>query len=433
MVVINPQEKEHSWFSPSKASANLACPGRLNACKGLPRRTSKEADQGTDCHTYMEALFNDSLNLDSAMAALKEPWQLEAVAAAQEQLTEYMSNMIALHGDPIMLQEVVLELPEDPTVFGTLDLLLWFPLTGHRANVDYKFGMGEVSVKNNGQLMTYGVMKPKVEKIPAFSPITIDSVIIQPRVFKEAQVHTHTDEELETWKQTVLLPGIEAVKDPNAPRIPGEAACKYCDYDRQLGCAEAKNAAIQAAGRMIGIDNILGLPSTTGTPKQIQAVLNEANATRPSTNTEAKDLAAFLDRIKLIKIIIDNAEECAVKRLLAGEIIPGYKAVNASTRPAWIDEEKADAYLVRCKLKEDQRYKKTLITPRQAEELIGAKDFEGRKRTAFNSLWHYPVGDPTYARMDDKRPVYAPPPPPEPVKEEPAETAPAEIDLSSLF
>lgn len=432
MVVINTQEKEHSWFSPSKAGANLACPGRLNACNGLPRKTSKEADRGTDCHTYMESLFNDNINSELAMSAFVEPWQAQAVLDAQEQLTDYMSGLMAIHGDPVMFQEVVLELPEDPTVFGTLDLLLWFPLTGHRANVDYKFGIGEVSVKNNGQLMTYGVMKPKNEKIAAFSQITIDSVIIQPRVYKEAQVCTHTSEELEAWKQLVLLPGIEAAKDPNAPRIPGEVACKYCDYDRQVGCAEAKNAAIQYAGSLMGIDNLLAIPPIEGTPKKVLAQLEEMQVQNPQT-VDSSLLAAFLDRIKFIKTVIDNAEAAAVHRLMAGEIIPGYKAVNAVTRPTWIDEEKADAYLVRCKVKEDQRYKKTLITPRQAEDLIGAKEFEGRKRTAFSALWHYPVGGPDYAKIDDKRPAYAPPPPPAPVKEEPVEAPPAEIDLSSLF
>lgn len=404
-TVIPPMEEvaKHSWFSPSSTDANLLCPGRINACKGLPDTPSRDSKLGTDCHTYMQSLYAGADTAAAEATFEVGSYQEQAVKDAAEQTDAYIAGLMAMNGDPELELEVQGVLAEDPTVFGTIDMRLWFPLTSHLVILDYKFGMGRVDAVENGQGLTYAVMS--LVKYPA---ITVDIVIVQPRV-KPIDIWTVKASEILQWKEQVLLPGIAATKDPNAPLIPGEKQCKFCRRGK-VGCPAAANNILDAYVRMEPLP-----PAKTQQVSDLQLSMS------------AQELADLVSLIPFLKTGIENTEAAITARMLAGEEIPGFKLVNKETHRGWADEDKADGYLQRKKLKEADRYTKKLISPSAAEKLIGYKEFTATAKHAFQALIEYPVGAPTYAPLTDKRAVYQPP---LPALEQEPESVP---DITSLF
>jgi len=396
------EQNEHSWFSPSKTEANILCPGRINACKGLDDIQTQDGKLGTECHEHMKSYYSGAAtDPDSAFKA--GTYQKDAVIEAAKQVDQYIGGLMLMHGQPEMTLEEQVFLPEDPTIFGTRDLSLWFPLTRHLVVLDYKFGMGIVFARENKQGLCYASMDPSIAEAA-----TVDIVIIQPRV-KPIDVWTTTGADVLKWKSEVLLPAIEATKNPNAPLIPGDKQCSFCVRGK-AGCQAQTNLLLQA------FDRIDSIPAPS-----------KKNQPQPDYDgMSAEDLSDALKLIPFMEVAIKNTEYAATARMLKGESIPDFKLVHKETRRKWADEEKADGYLQRKKLKESERYTKKLISPAQAEKLIDVDNLPTVSKNAFRALIEYPIGEPEYAPADDPRSEYTSP------VEEPDPSANV-MDVSILF
>jgi hypothetical protein len=92
------------------------------------------------------------------------------------------------------------------------------------------------------------------------------------------------------------------------------------------------------------------------------------------TGFPAEVLAAMLERVDVIVDFAKLVQAEALKRLEAGLALPGFKLVRGRKGARqWSNADEAEAALKRARLKADEMYNRTLISPAQAEKLLKAK------------------------------------------------------------
>ena len=383
VIEATAQQDEHSWFAPSKTRANILCPGKVNAEKGLEDESNPDADMGVDCHSYMYLHYTGGNPLEAEAKFVEGSYQKVAVADAIKQVDLILEQLKLMNGEPQIEYEVKAILSEDATIFGTIDVRMWFPLTGHLVVLDYKFGRGAVDALSNYQMLPYSYMS-----LGTFPAVSVENIIIQPRLGDPKRV-TYSAEDVKAWAKNVYLPGIEASKDPNAVRIPGEEQCRYCLRGRK-GCEERIQATISAYD-------------------PLNAPVYDTEAIKEEAETIPLDtLYSFAVLMPFLKDTIKEVDKIITKRLLAGEEHDELKLVHKATHRKWKDEEQASSFLARKKLKESERYTKKLVSPSEAEKLIDIDNAPPQTVSAFRKLIEYPVGDPTWAFMSDTRSEYKP-------------------------
>jgi hypothetical protein len=104
-----------------------------------------------------------------------------------------------------------------------------------------------------------------------------------------------------------------------------------------------------------------------------------------------------LEHKGLIEGWLSSVETVVRERLEAGQDFPGFKIVEGRSLRRWGDESEAEKVL--SDLLGDDLYKKTMISPAQAEKAL-KKDH----RKVLDDLVVKPAGKPTLAPESDKRP-----------------------------
>jgi hypothetical protein len=93
-------------------------------------------------------------------------------------------------------------------------------------------------------------------------------------------------------------------------------------------------------------------------------------------------------------------------RLLAGESVQGYKIVQGKRgNRAWADKAEAEALLKSMRLKVEEMFDLTLISPTSAEKLAKAAVIGPRQWPKVQALITQPEGNPSVAPESDKRPA----------------------------
>jgi hypothetical protein len=403
MVVVQTEikkfeEPDHSWFSPSSAEANILCPGRINACKGLEKKDSAESNKGRIAHRWMELHYSNQPTTEAVDKFEPGSYQAEAVTAAVRQVDEYIATLLLMNGVPEIALEQKVFLPEYPrgneeAIGGTIDMRLWFPLTSLLVILDFKFGQDAVFAYMNSQLLTYSAAA--LVDFPDAKNVNI--VVCQPRVKDTLDIWHVLPSEVMEWKKSVLLPAIEKAKDPNAPRVAGPVQCKWCERAK-VGCPEEVNRKIESFGA-IQSAGVPAMPGESGViiPKDFVPTVEALSLLPVDKLSELGKLLPFMEKA------IEHLKEALCNRQMQGDKIEGFKLVRKNTHRKWKDETSADGYLVRKKLKEAERYTKKLISPSAAEKLIKVKDLPAASRTAFYALIEKPEGEIIAAPVTDKR------------------------------
>lgn len=165
----------------------------------------------------------------------------------------------------------------------------------------------------------------------------------------------------------------------------------------------------------------------------IRPVLDGAEDRVASMDDE--HLATCMDSLDLVEGWCKAVRAETERRLLAGKPVPGYKLVQGKQGSrAWSAEDEAREMLKSFRLKVEEMYDLSLISPTTAEKLTnpGARDGKpviGPKQWAkLQKLITRSDGKPSVAPASDKRPVWTPPD----VKND-FEELPAGDDLSDLL
>ena len=249
---------------------------------------------------------------------------------------------------------------------GTSDHVACAP--GVLTVTDLKYGKGvKVFAEANKQAIKYALGTwLEYDWIYGFKKIVIR--ICQPRI-------NHFD----TWELTVeeLLEWGEKIRErleltllPDPPFGPSEKGCRFC----KVSATCRAQAEYIANTRAFSFDD-----------ESAPALLT------------AEELVEAWRMRKQVESRLNAIADELLRRWREGETLPGVKVVQGVTHRRWRDQEAAAAKLESL-LPTAKLYKKTLISPNQAEELL-AKD----KRGEITDLWDKPPGGPSLVDDSDSR------------------------------
>lgn len=383
--------RAHAVLSASGSSMWLNCTGSRRMNEGKRDETSPFAFEGTIAHSLGEyCLKNDVFDVTTMVGVDMAEHDEDLIADAEKlgistiieyEMADYVQQYVdyvrsyAEGADLVLIEERVDYSPWVPDGFGTADAII---VKGDQVEViDLKYGKGvAVSAFENTQGMLYGLGTiNKLQGKYNLEDVTIH--IFQPRLDNVSEYHV-TKGQLLHWAEKVVRPkALEAMSD-TAPLTPGEKQCLWCKA--QGDCVPYAKYALSIA--IEGFEFI-----------------EPDMDTKDLSRLTPEDYAVLLPQLKTVSKWTDAVESRAKELMLdEGVEIPGYKIVEGRSNRRWINEDTA-AEKLKTKLTEKEMFSLKLISPTQAEKLLGKKD------PLFNSLVEKPEGAPTIARESDKRPA----------------------------
>ena len=324
----------HSLLGASGAYRWLACPGSFKLSQSAPHRPSSiYAATGTAAHQMIEAHAKAG-RLDVDLEALGDVVQIEghAVTIDMDLITgvETMLDYIYRNQEAQVTVETQValdsyfKLPPPVPMFGTLDAVL---VDIQRRTigleiVDYKNGAGvTVSPVENPQLLYYAAgalasLAPKQRDWVDHIKLTI----VQPHAAGVAPIRSWETTSLDVlmWVDDVLVPGVEACAQPDAPFNAG-TWCRFCPVAH--ACPLLHEAAVTAA--QAEFDDLL----LDSSPVPLLA-MNDA-----------------LDIAERAQLWADRVREFAVDQLKSQVRIPGWGLVPTRPMRKWKDEDDAERTL----------------------------------------------------------------------------------------
>jgi hypothetical protein len=331
---------EHSLLGASSAHRWLSCPGSFRLSQTAPHRpTSIYAATGTLAHELIEqAARNGSYRCNESElggSVVRDEYVIEVdqgLIDGVNVMLRYLFDSGMLLGDWMEVefrvsldaywtaQERGFAKPPVP-VFGTVDAAAhsWYSET--LEIVDYKNGAGiTVSVVENSQLMFYGA--GVLAHLPAVQRDRVKTVkltIVQPNASGVAPIRSWEIDvvDLLLWVDEVLVPGVEACAQPDAPLVPG-SWCRFCPVSH--ACPKLMADAIEMAKQEFDDDVLAGIAPA-----------------------DTSELARALDTAERAELWIARIREFAVNQLEHQVRIPGWGLVPTKATRKWLDTDTAVA------------------------------------------------------------------------------------------
>lgn len=368
-------ERAHAKLSPSAAHRWVNCPGSIRMSKGIERKTSDFADEGTAAHEVAaeclrtgkvpSAFFGKFVNIHAKSD--KERFVTEAQAEAAEggryfEVDEEMVESVQIYVDYIwpIAKDAELDvefrfdlnhISED--MFGTGDAVIYNPKAGHLTVVDFKYGRGvPVDPQSNPQLLSYGIGAARRHGNRPLSGITL--TVIQPRCrHPQGAVRSWTTDAVELLDFAAdLREAAKATEDPSAPLNAGEW-CKFCPA--AAVCPALRDRARKAAA----------LEFANGGTELV---------TREVHTMNENDLAAALSEVDVVENWCRRVREFAHDEAMAGRTPKGWKLVEKRAIRRWKDENTAPMILrTMIGVDEEDIFIRKLASPAQVEKVIGKK------------------------------------------------------------
>lgn len=390
-----PAPEQHALLSASSSERWIQCPPSVRLGEGQPDRTSIYAEAGRVAHAIAELkaskYFVESMSTRTYNSRLKklkaDPNYDSSMDANTDAYLEYLQGLaMALGGTPPM---VALEIRVDygdiaPGGFGTSDCIMVTRDT--LCVVDYKNGAGvPVEAEANSQLMLYALGALKL-----FKPIYGDSIkdvllaIVQPNAGGVKEWRTTADV-LKLWGEIVARPAAELAWEGKGEFDPGNW-CRFCPVKAQCSAR---------AAQMLALGQTYQCAPHAGAPSALQyegPLLTDDDVGRALS--AATRLAAW----------VKDLEDYALKTLLAGGAIAGYKVVEGRSSRDWTDQDSAFDKLTQRGVAEALLWERKPVSVAGLEKALGKKAFA----EAAEGLVSKKPGKPTLAPESDKRPPYNP-------------------------
>jgi hypothetical protein len=383
----------------------MNCPGSVYMERGLPDNGNAFSRQGSDYHALSATCLEVNRNAAEYVGQVfwyedhgaRREFTVEADLAAAVQIYLDIVRTYA-HGHQ-MLVEQRLEFSVYvgvPGQFGTSDVVILTPT--EIIVIDLKFGMG---VRVDAYDITDdGVQVPNPQMalyalgaLGAFDMLgdfkRIRMVICQPRLNHLSEWDCTVDELLEFGDRAkAAAERAMAVTTAGKDLSPGEKQCKFCK-------AKATCPKLSAhITEVIGADfDELPVVANAVTLAQL---IEEAGI---GLSTKMSAVGLIEDWCKAVRAKVES-------ELFAGRDVPGYKIVQGRQgMRQWGDKAAAEAMLKSFRLKVDEMYELSLISPTTAEKVLK----ESPKRwTKAQALISRTEGKPSVAPLSDKRPAMAP-------------------------
>jgi len=364
---------EHALLSASSAERWINCPGSVALCKDIPRTSSKYADEGTRAHDLAATLLTSS----AALIEYSDEDMLEHAEKYVKLVREYTGNGTLMVEKRVDYSEYI----GVPDSFGTSDALIISEDGEEVTVIDLKYGMGvRVEAEENPQLMLYALGAISEVSVLGYSPKRVRMVIHQPRLDHISEWDCGIETLLE-FAELAKSAAANAMLCEGGPEDefflnPGEKQCRWCPA--KATCPALKQFVADNIGG--GFDDL----------------------TEIRIPDDDQELSKAMLAADLIELWIKSVRARVESRLLAGKPVEGFKLVEGRKgHRAWSDKAQAEQLLKSFRLKQQEMYDFSLISPTVAEKLLGEQP---RRWSKVEGLIVRNDGKPSVAPAADKRP-----------------------------
>lgn len=376
-----PTPEEHALLSASSSSRWLHCTRAPRLEEALPEAQSEYAVEGRVAHAVAELLARKKFtvmtqrkfNADRKKLETEEGYTPEMSRYAQIYADALTEEALRYESNPLVLLEQRVDFSACvPEGFGTADCIM---VGGDCVTVcDYKYGQGvPVDAVGNTQMRLYalGALALPLMMFYGSGIRRVRMRIIQPRIDNDSAWEV-TRDELEEWAEEIK-PTAQKAFDGEGAFTPGDW-CRFCRARDTCRARAYDYLALEAFGK-------------------------------PEADTiSLEELGDILRRGKGIAAWLKDLEDYALKAALAGETVPGWKAVEGRSLRVWSDQDKALQALEDSGLPREVIYDTVPKSLSQLEKLVGKAEFTARVGAYITK----PVGKPTLVEESDKRPPYSP-------------------------
>lgn len=382
----------HSTLGASAAKRWMNCPGSIRLSAGREGASSVFAEEGSAAHELCETCLKHDMDPYLYIGSVVRGFEVtdEMAEAVQVYLDTVKSYVASNEPDGVVLlieKRFSLDTLNPPIpMFGTSDATIYHRPRRKVIAIDFKYGRGvAVEVIEGGRpnaQLSYYALGALLDAPDGFEADNIEVVVVQPRAHhKDGPVRAvqFPVDELIGWS-VELLDMAERTQEPDAPLAAGDW-CRFCPA--KPDCPELKREALESA--MVAFDG---------------EDLDDSVAV--DTMTPAQ-LATALTGLPLLEMRIKAIRERAFRLLEKDcDAIPGWKLVEGRKSRKWNNETAALDTLLGLGLERDELVKEKVLTPAQAEKLLG-KD---RKSEVVDLITTHP-GKATLAPAHDARPALA--------------------------
>lgn len=347
---------DHALLSASGAHRWLACPPSAKLEEQFPDTTSDAAREGTLAHELAELKVRNYFyttdfgkrKLNAAVKKLQKEdlWQDEMMGYTDQYL-DYI-RVVAMADRIQGTAEIEKKVDFGrwaPGGFGTADCLL---LKGNQLHViDFKYGKGvPVSAEENPQMMLYALgARDMYGILYHFDEFHLH--IIQPRIDNVSE-WTCTEEELLEFGSYVKERSALAI-DGAGEFCPGESQCRFCRARSRCAARAEHNVKLAFS------------PDLGKKPPLI------SNGQMGEYLRLGAGVAKWLAELK----------DCALAECLAGNEVPGWKAVEGRSTREWTDMDAAFEVLEKSGVApEEMLWERKPLTLAQVEKMVGKRDFQ---------------------------------------------------------
>jgi hypothetical protein len=382
-------EKLHAELGASVAKRWMSCPGSVRLARGQPNYESEHSRAGTAAHAVAEMALNRGLPAGTWLGTQVEGVEVDHdMVEAVSVFVDYCRTLMNKADRFGIEQRFSLAALNPPgQMFGTADF--WALAQRILDVADYKNGSGVVvEVKDNPQLKYYalGVL---LSLPPGTEVDEIRITIVQPNAaHPEGVVRSDTISYPDLLAFAgELMDAARATLDPNAPLNAG-SHCRFCPAS---AICPAQRDQVQALAQVAFADMPLDVPPPPG-------VLT------------SDDLGDFIAKLPILEQWAKDVRAEGLRRLEAGETIPGLKLVQKRATRQWVSPEETQRWLIDDQgFTPEEVFDMKLKSPAQVEVLLN-----GGKKTKAKSRMQLPEdmvesksSGYTLAASTDKRPAVA--------------------------
>lgn len=387
---------QHATLSASGAHGWMRCYGKLALEKGYGDKSSTFADEGTAAHELaswcLESGQDASAYAGRIITVEKTGRQFEVDEDMVENVQRYVDIVRGLGGYLMVEQRVDFSSWIGvPDSFGTSDAIV--VLDRELVVCDLKYGRGiQVDAEENEQLQLYALGSYSLASL-VYDIDTVRMMIVQPRLNHVSEWAVSVDhlKDFATRAAIAARHAIHQFDGKAEPKLtPGEKQCRFCKAKATCPALAAEVREVVTA-EVVTAEDFSDLTETS-------AIVNEIIGD--------DWLAYAMSKVDLVEGWCKAVRAEVESRLVEGKPVEGFKLVQGRRGArAWTSKDEAEVVLSSLRLKKDEMYDLSLISPTTAEKLYKAGTIGKRQWPKVQALITQSEGKPSVAPADDKRPA----------------------------